>query len=219
MSEIQSRPGGSPRGRAVGQKEVAGPFITISRQYACHGYFLGLLLVDMLNSNEPGAENPWRVYQREILDRVAADAQVPADELNRLRRERPRMLNDFFRSLGNKSMDGIEVRNRIAERIRELAIEGHVILIGMGGAGATGELENGLRIRLEAPKEWRIHRVVETEGISPVEARLLLQRHDAEHENVRKLYAMRFRASRCSTWCTTARNSRWPSSRSRCCTR
>jgi cytidylate kinase len=177
----------------VSQKEKPGPFITISRQYACPGYFLGLLLVDILNSNEPGELNPWRVYQREILDRLAAEAKLPPDELNRLRRERPRMLLDFFRNLSNKGgMDGFEVRNRIAEVIRHAAVEGHVILIGMGGAGATAELENGLRIRLEAPKEWRVTRIVETEGVSPVEARLLLQRHDAERDQLRRLYAMRF---------------------------
>jgi cytidylate kinase len=132
------------------------------------------------------------VYQREILDRLARDTHVPPDELNRLRREPPRMLIDFFRNLSSKAMDGFEVRNRIAELIRHAATEGHVILIGMGGAGATADLENGVRIRLEAPKEWRVQRIVEMEGISSVEARLLLQRHDAEREHLRRLYAMRF---------------------------
>jgi cytidylate kinase len=174
------------------QPVKCGPFVTISRQYACPGYFLGLLLVDLLNKNEPGEENPWRVYQREILDRLARDTHVPPDELNRLRREPPRMLIDFFRNLSSKAMDGFEVRNRIAELIRHAATEGHVILIGMGGAGATADLENGVRIRLEAPKEWRVQRIVEMEGISSVEARLLLQRHDAEREHLRRLYAMRF---------------------------
>lgn len=176
----------------TGQPVKVGPFVTISRQYACPGYFLGLLLVDLLNSNEPGEENPWRVYQREILDRLAQEANLPPEELNRLRREPPRMLIDFFRNISNKGMDGYEVRSRIAEVIRRAATEGHVILIGMGGAGATADLENGLRIRLEAPKEWRVSRIVDTEGMSPVEARLLLQRHDAERENLRRLYAMRF---------------------------
>jgi cytidylate kinase len=176
----------------IDQPVKCGPFVTISRQYACPGYFLGLLLVDLLNKNEPGEENPWRVYQREILDRLAKDTNLPIEELNRLRREPPRMLIDFFRNLGNKGLDGFEVRNRIAEVIRRAAVEGHIILIGMGGAGATAELQNGLRIRLEAPKEWRVQRIVEMEGISHVEARLLLQRHDAEREHLRRLYAMRF---------------------------
>ena len=36
-----------------------------------------------------------------------------------------------------------------------------------------------------------MHRIVETEGISPVKARMLLQHQDNERDNLRKLYSMR----------------------------
>jgi cytidylate kinase len=175
------------------QQEDPGPFLTISRQYGCHGYFLGLLLVDMLN-NEPGPGAPWKVYQREILERLSKETDIGADVINRLRRERPRLLVNFFRNLSSKKAPGAyEIRNRIANMIRALSYKGHCILIGMGGAGATADLENGLRVRLEAPKDWRVKRVVESEGISPVEAKLLLQKHDNERDHLRKIYAMKFR--------------------------
>jgi len=175
------------------QSRTPGPFLTISRQYGCHGYFLGLLLVDMLNSNLPGERNPWKVYQREILEHLSQETDVAADVLNRLRRERPRLLVDFFRNLSPKRKPGgFEIRNRIANIIRGLAYEGHAIIIGMGGAGATADIENGLRIRLEGPKDWRVNRVVEAEGVSPVEARLLLQKHDKQRDHLRQIYATRF---------------------------
>ena len=53
----------------------AGPFLTVSRQYGCHGYFLGLLLVDMLN-NEVGQKLQWKVYQREILEKLSQKRRV-----------------------------------------------------------------------------------------------------------------------------------------------
>ncbi len=175
------------------QSANSGPFMTISRQFGCHGYFLGLLLVDMLN-NEPKQKNPWKVYQREILDRLSEETEVATDVLNRLRRERPRMLVNFFRNLSTKRSPGAyEIRNRIANMIRGLAFDGHCILIGMGGAGATADIGNGLRVRLEAPKDWRVNRVVESEGISPVEAKLMLQKHDTERDHLRKIYGMKFR--------------------------
>jgi len=172
-------------------EKQAGPFVTLSRQYGCHGYFLGQLLVDMLN-NEPAQQNTWRVYQREILDHLAAESDVAAEVLNRLRRQRPRMLVDFFRNLSGKRPGGYEIRNRIANVLRALAFEGHAILIGMGGAGATGDMENGLRIRLEAPRDWRVAKVVESEGISPVKAGLLLQKRDKDRDQLRQVYAVRF---------------------------
>ena len=178
--------------RAEGEPaKQPGPFLTLSRQYGCHGYFLGQLLVDMLN-NEPTQRNTWHVYQREILDHLAQESDVAADVLNRLRRERPRMLVDFFRNLSGKRPGGYEIRNRIANIIRGLAYEGHAILIGMGGAGATADIGNGLRVRLEAPREWRVEKVVESEGVSPVKAGLMLQKHDKERDQLRQVYAVRF---------------------------
>lgn len=169
-----------------------GPFVTVSRQYGCHGYFLGLLLVDMLNS-ESNVKDPWKVYQREILEHISAETDLAAEVLNRLRRERPRLLVNFFRNLSPKRVPGgYEIRNRIANIIRALAYQGNFILIGMGGAGATANIDNGLRVRLEAPKKWRVDRVVEAEGMGPVEARLLLQKRDKERDHLRQVYAMRF---------------------------
>ncbi len=176
-------------------QQAAGPFLTISRQYGCHGYFLGLLLVDMIN-NEPGQMAKWKVYQREILERLSEETDLGADEINRLRREKPRVLVNFFRNLSPKRQQqpgAFEIRNRIANMIRTLSLEGHCILIGMGGAGATADLDNGLRIRLEGPKEWRVKRIVEAEGITPVEARLLIQQRDEEREHLQKIYDLKFR--------------------------
>lgn len=169
-----------------------GPFVTISRQYGCQGYFLGLLLVDMLKDETP--KQPWRVYQREILEHLSDETELSTEVLNRLRREKPRLLADFFRNLSakKKAPGGYEIRNRIAEIVRALAHQGHCLLVGMGSAGATADMENGLRVRLEAPKEWRTERIVESEGISPVEARLLIQKFDKEREHLAKLYAVRY---------------------------
>ncbi len=178
--------------RAEDNTEKAGPFLTLSRQYGCQGHFLGLLLVDMLN-NEPGQKTAWKVYQREILDALSAETDLAADVLNRLRRERPRMLVDFFRNIsGKRAPGGIEIRNRIANVMRGLAIEGHRILIGMGGAGATADIGNGLRVRLEAPIEWRVEKIVESEGVSPVEARLALKKRDKQRDHLAHVYALRF---------------------------
>jgi hypothetical protein len=179
--------------RELDQDKEPGPFLTISRQYGCHGYFLGLLLVDVLNSNEPGERNPWKVLNRDIINQVSEETDMASEVVARLRMERPRMLVEFFRNFSSKRSPGAyEVRNRIGNIMRALAYEGHYILVGMGGAGATSEIPNGLRIRLEASKEWRVARVVESEGLSPVEARLALQKQDKVREYLRQVYAVRY---------------------------
>jgi cytidylate kinase len=172
--------------------ERPGPFLTISRQYGCSGYFLGLLLVDQLNSL-PGLRAPWRAYSHEILTRLSEETDVAAEILNRLRRERPRLLVDFFRNVSKKRVPGaMEVRNRVVNIVRGLAYEGNAIIIGMSGAGATGDFPNGLRVRLEAPIDWRVHKVMESEGISASKARLILQEREAERQELHRIYAVKF---------------------------
>lgn len=169
-----------------------GPFVTISRQYGCSGYFLGQLLVDLLNT-EPKMKHPWRVYSREILDHLSEETDIAVEMLNRLRRERPRMMVDFFRNISGKRVPGgHEIRNRIANIIREIAYEGHCIVIGMGGSDATADMANGLRVRLEAPIEWRVAHVVENEGLTPTQARMALRDREKEREKLRKAYATKF---------------------------
>ena len=170
----------------------AGPFIAISRQFGCHGFSMGLLLLEILNEGaEP--DKTWKIYHREILTRLATETNLAAEILDRERRAKPRMLVNFFRSLGKERVpSGIEIRNRISTIIRGLAIEGHAILIGQGSAGATIDLPNGLTVRLEAPEEWRVKQIAFREGISDTQARLMAREQERERQYLRKLYETRF---------------------------
>lgn len=169
----------------------AGPYVTISRQFGCQGFSLGLLLLEILNEDvEP--EKVWRIYHREILENLAAETDTAAEELQKERRSRPRPLVDFFRSLGKKRPpSGYEIRNRMGTLIRNLAIQGHAILIGQGGAGAVGDLENGLCVRLEAPEEWRVKQIAFREGLNETEAKLRVRAEEQEREYLRKMYKSR----------------------------
>ncbi len=169
-----------------------GPFVTISRQYGCWGFSLGLLLLEILNDMvEPPTS--WKIYHKEILDRLATETNMAADILERQRRSKPRLLANFFRSFGHgQAPSGYKIRNQITTLIRGLAIEGHAILIGQGSAGATQDVPNGLSIRLEAPEDWRAKQVAFRDGLSETEAKLRIRAKEREREYLRKIYRARF---------------------------
>ena len=103
--------------RQEAEAQKSGPFITISRQYGCYGLSLGLLLLDILTEQSP--ENPWRIYHKEILSRLASESNTAEEMLERQRRSKPRLIVDFFRSIGGERVpSGREVRNRITTIIR-----------------------------------------------------------------------------------------------------
>ena len=175
-------------------KEIrsAGPFVTISRQYGCYGFSLGLLLMEILN-DDADPEHTWHIYHREILARLAAETNTAAELLDREHRTKPRLFLDFFRALRKDRVpSGYEIRNRITALIRSLAIEGHAIVIGQGGAGATYDLPNGLSVRLEAPLDWRVKETAFREGLAETQARLRVRAQERERAYLDRIYAMRF---------------------------
>jgi len=174
------------------EPEKIGPFLTLSRQFGCYGFSLGLLLLEILNEEAP-PDRVWRIYNREILQRLATETDLAAELLDRERRSKPRLIVDFFRSLSKGRIpSGYEIRNRITTIIRGLAMEGYAIIVGQGGAGATHDMPNGLSIRLEAPLGWRVKQVAYREGIDETKARMRIKATEKEREYLRKIYQARF---------------------------
>jgi cytidylate kinase len=183
---MQERPEGQES-----SPDNAGPFVTISRQFGCWGFSLGLLLLDILNEQAP-AGTAWKIYHKEILDRLANETNLDAEVLDKQRRAKPRILTDIIRTFSkDKIPSGMEVRNRLTNIIRTLATNGYAIVVGQGGAGACAGLANGLSIRLEAPEAWRVKQVAFREGLSETEAKLRIQAMEREREYLRKVYESR----------------------------
>lgn len=165
-----------------------GPYITISRRFGCHGFSLGLLLMEILNDGAD-EEHTWKIYHREVLSRLATETNLATDILDQQRRAKPRWIVDFFRSLGKERLpSGHEVRNRITTIIRGLAIEGYALVIGQGSTWATQDLKNGLSIRLEGPYDWRVKQVAFREGLNETQAKLVIGEKEQERDYLRKLY-------------------------------
>ncbi len=168
-----------------------GPFITISRQFGCYGFSLGLLLLEILNEETEGAA--WKIFHKEILATLATETNLGPEVLEKQRRDKPSMIVDFFKSFSRDRIpSGYEIRNRITAIIREMATEGHAIVIGQGGAGATQDLPNGLSIRLEGPEDWRVKQIAFREQLTETEAKLRIRAKEQEREYLRKLYETRF---------------------------
>jgi hypothetical protein len=170
----------------------AGPYITLSRQFGCHGFSLGLMLLDLLTDITP-LEYHWTIQHKEILNRLATETNTAEELLEYQRKAKPSLWTDFFRSFGRgkRLPSGFEVRNRITTIIRGMAAQGHVIIIGQGSSAATADIPNGLRVRLEAPFDWRVKEIAFREGIGETEARIMVKKGDEERDYLRKIYERR----------------------------
>ena len=171
----------------IGRKKDPGPYVTISRQYGCDGYELGEMLAKKLN--ERAGQAKWRLYKKELLKQLAEDTGLTEDVIEKERLAKPSLLKDFFRGMRRGGIpDGYEIRNKITIMVRTVSFEGYAIIIGQGGAAATADLENGLSVRIEAAKEWRIIRVSRRENLGRQAASLRIEEVEKKRKHLRKIY-------------------------------
>jgi cytidylate kinase len=190
-SQVKST-GLHPAGVVAGLK----PFITISREAGAGGLTLGHLLVDRLNRMEEGrygtaggAEGPayaeqhvWRCYDRELIEKVAADAHLSTDIIESLEKTSHTWVEEFFDGLKHSdrgSPSELGVFKRVVSTVRGLAQAGRVVLVGLGGVFITRTMPGGIHIRLAAPVEFRIHNMARQYHLSEAAARDRVQTLDA----------------------------------------
>jgi cytidylate kinase len=62
------------------------------------------------------------------------------------------------------------------------------VIIGQGGTAATGDLSNGLSVRVEAPRDWRIARICRRESLEKHAAIAKIEEIEKERDHLRKIY-------------------------------
>lgn len=169
------------------RKQNPGPYLTISRQFGCQGYELGQYLLEKLNERDE--QSRWKMYYKELLRQLAEDTGLTQEIIERERLSKPSLLKDFLRGLRKTTIpDGYEIRKKITLMVRTVAFEGYSIIIGQGGAAATADIDNGLSIRVEAPREWRIARISIREKIEKTAAAAKIDEIEQQRKYIRKLY-------------------------------
>jgi len=137
----------------------AAPFITLSRQPGAGAWTLANQLVNALNESMPG-DQPWTGWDRELVEKVAADYHLSARLIDSLEDRGHSWLTDFLESLSFSDSttvaDEAKVYSRVAATIRALAETGRVVIVGCGGVFITRHMRGGIHVRLVAPFERRV---------------------------------------------------------------
>ncbi len=171
-----------------GEKRDPGPYITISRQFGCDGYEIADMLAQRLNK-QASDNKQWKVYKREILQQVAQDAGLDEEIIERERQAKPSLARDFFRALrGSKLPDSFEILKNVTTLVRTIAFDGYAIIVGHGATAATSQIENGLNVRIEAPREWRLKRLCRRDGMNPRDAEELIKETETGRKHLDEIY-------------------------------
>ncbi len=150
---LQKRYEGSPA-----KKTGTGPVITISREYGCPAKVIAQKLADILSNkkNQFGEKHCWKCYSKEIMDETAKHLQISPSNIKYVfDYQKKGALEDFFSSFSQFYQSDKKIRNTVGKVVREIAEQGHAIIVGRGGIAITRDITNSLHINLVAPLDWR----------------------------------------------------------------
>ncbi|MFH1011997.1 MAG: cytidylate kinase-like family protein [bacterium] len=157
------------------------PFFTLSRQFGCEAFVLAEDLAEKLNKALPTPAG-WAVYDRALMEKIAADCQLNKTLLESLEKSVHGELDDYLASVFSRENLQLKAFRALVRTVRALALEGHCIIVGRGGAILTRDLPGGVHIRLVAPFAWRAERIMEKRGLTREQAENLVRESDNERE-------------------------------------
>ena len=140
----------------------AAPFVTLSREPGAGAWSSAQPLVDALNAAFPSPEQPWTWWDRELVEKVAADHHIAKPLIDSLEESHHSWLTDFLSGLcaeNSEFADEALIFSKVASAIRALANTGRVVIVGRGGVFITRQMPGGVHVRLVAPLEKRIERM------------------------------------------------------------
>jgi cytidylate kinase len=158
--------------------------VTLSRQLGAGGSEVAEAVAEAL---------AFRLVDRALVDSVAARAGVRPEDVARLEERTPGFLERFLHASAAELPDAFvpptgaledfeEAKLVRATRalVRELAAEGRVVIVGRGAWAILAGDPAALHVRVVAPREQRVARLVERLRSDAKTAQNLLARSDAE---------------------------------------
>jgi len=162
--------------------------VTISRQAGCGALAVAEKLARHLQERSPHHADAWKVFDRNLMETVMEDHDLPARLAQFLPEDRVSYLEDIIADLIQAYPPSQTVIRQTTETILKLASVGNVILIGRGGNIITARLPNMFHVRLVAPLEDRIEYSRKFYEMTKAEARKFCRREDLGRERYLKKY-------------------------------
>lgn len=137
-------------------RPALGPYVTISRQSGSGGSLIAQRLAGDLG---------WKVLDRELVDGLARELELDPHRLELMDETRTNWLRDTIFNLLDSRLVLQDSYVTLLGRVMALAAHnGQVIFVGRAG-NLILPRDDGLRVRIVAPRPWRIQRVAERDSL------------------------------------------------------
>lgn len=166
-----------------------GPVITISREYGCYASKIAKLLVDKLNHSQKSLstknDSEWHYITKEILEEASQKLQTDPEKISHIFGATQKdFLHDLIESFSTKRYaSDSNIKRTIKLVVQSYAEQGKVIIVGRAGCILTRHIPKSLHLKLAAPYEWRVERIMERFNLEPAAARKQVSESDEKRKN------------------------------------
>lgn len=171
--------------------DFPGPVVTISRQAGCSAQRLAIKLSKILTGynymSETKTDAEWEWVDKNVFTKMVNQM---IDEIQRGqfddKDEAIIMMKEVSRAFSDETIYDIsddKLIRILKGIICRLAYEGRKIIVGRSAGVILKNVPSKLNIRLEAPTEWRINRIMQINDFSKAKAEEYIQRMDARRDS------------------------------------
>jgi cytidylate kinase len=181
----QLRDGGKSGATVAGGVRRA---VTISRQAGCGAVVVAEKLARYLQEHSSKEACPWTVFDRNLMEKVLEDHNLPTRLARFLPEDRASQIEDVLADVFEMHPPAETMVHQTAETLLKLVSLGNVILIGRGGNVITAKLPHVFHIRLVAPLEQRVAHAHQFYSLTENEANKFCLSQDRARERYLKKY-------------------------------
>jgi len=162
--------------------------VTISRQSGSGGHSVAQRLLELLQARTPKDGCPWTVFDRELVEKVLEDHNLPRRLAKFMAEDRISEISDTMDELFGLHPSSWTLVHKTADTILRLAELGHVILIGRGANVITCKLDYVFHVRLVGSLERRVRSMQQLNRSTQEAALELVHREDMGRRRYLKKY-------------------------------
>ncbi len=157
------------------------PYVTISRQDGVEGHELGREIIRRLDAlPDDGWNRGWELFDQKLCAMLVAEGQLDASFDSLLAEKYQSGIRQMVYEMFVGRSEEWANQKKIAEVIRFLLTYGRVVVIGRGGMCLTRGLPLGINLRLMAPDDVRLARVMEERQLDAAAARRSIREREAD---------------------------------------
>jgi cytidylate kinase len=174
----------SDRVKALVEKPVIKPTITLSREFGCEAFPIA---EELIRQAERRTGESWLLVDKSLLDAVAKEHAIPEEIMQKLG-SKPRWFDDMIATFSANWKSDTDYYRLLCEQVVLTASAGNAIIVGLGAAIIAKSMENCFHYRLIASHEFKVKSIAKRLNISRQEAEIVVLDQQKERDRViRKL--------------------------------